>query len=252
MKVLARHTIVQRLTSRLALALFALAWTASSAMGQGAPAQDEVLLFRVFLLDGSAIVSYGEFVRVGEEVVISMPIGTDVRKPTLQLLTIPAATVNWERTNEYSQSVRYQHYANTRAETDFAVMSAEIAGILNEIALTTDRQRAIEIADEARRRLAAWPAEHFGYRAGDVADIVRLIDEAMGRIEGGGAGRPFQLSLIAAPTVAVEPVLGLPTPREQVRRLVTLADGARRSSDRVAMLRAAVALMVVRRLNRVK
>jgi hypothetical protein len=228
--------------TRLALACLASVWTASLAMGQGTPAQDEVLLFRVFLTDGSTIVSYGEFVRVGDEVVISMPIGTDVRTPALQLLTIPAAAVNWERTNQYSQSVRYQHYANTRAETDFAVMSAEIAGILNEIAVTTDRQRAIEIADDARRRLAAWPAEHLGYRAADIADIVRLIDEAMGRIEGGSAGA-FQVSLIAAPTIAVEPVLGLPPPRDQIRRLVTLADGARRSSDRIAMLRAAIALM---------
>jgi len=205
--------------------------------------QGDVLLYRLFLKDGSFIVSYGEYAKVGQEVVLSMPLGSDVATPTLQLITIPTDSVDWARTDRYSQSVRYQHYASTRAEDDFAVLSAEVAAILNEISLTTDRGRAVQVADEARRRLAAWPGEHLGYRSADVADIIGLIDEAMSRLGNSGAGAPIQLSLVAAPSVQLEPVLGQPTPRDQVRRLVTLAPTALRSADRVAMLRAAVALM---------
>ena len=46
-----------------------------------------MLLYRLFLKDGSFIVSYGEYAKVGHEVVLSMPLGSDVATPTLQLIT---------------------------------------------------------------------------------------------------------------------------------------------------------------------
>jgi hypothetical protein len=188
-------------------------------------------------------VSYGEYVRVDDQVVVTMPLGADVANPTLQLVTLEASSVDWPRTEEYAQSARYQRYAVTRAEDDFAVMSAEVAAILNEIAFSTDRQRAVEIAEEARRRLAAWPAEHMGYRAADVADILGLVDDALSRIGGRTDGSGIQLSLVAVPTVKLEPMLGLPNPRDQIRRLVTLADGNVQPADRMALWRAAIALI---------
>jgi hypothetical protein len=222
--------------------LWLLATLAATADAQPRTPQADVLLYRLFLKDGSFIVSYGEYAQVGSEVVLSMPLGPDPASPTLQLITVASDTVDWPRTDRYSQSVRYQHYASTRAEDDFAVLSAEVAAMLNEISLTSDRDRAMQIADEARRRLAAWPGEHLGYRAADVTDIIGLIDDAMSRI-GGTAGAPRQLSLVSTPTIELEPVLGLPTPRDQVRRLVTLVAATPRSADRVALLRAAIALM---------
>ena len=206
-----------------------------------APSAPDVMVFRLFLHDGSTIASYGEFVRVGDDVVVTMPLGSDPVKPQLQLVTVPATTVDWPRTDKYSASVRYHHYAATRGEDDFAVLSAEVAAVLNEIGFTADRAKALRIADDARRMLAGWPAAHFGYRAEDVRDIITLIDEAAATI-GGGSGA-LQLSLVAMPTpVDVEPVLAMPTPREQVRRLVMLAD-ATGPTERVALLRAALAVM---------
>ena len=222
--------------------LWVLATLAATASAQSRAPQPDVLLYRLFLKDGSSIVSYGEYAKVGHDVVLSMPLGSELTPPTLQLITVASDLVDWPRTDGYSQSVRYQHYATTRAEDDFAVMSAEVAAMLNEIALTADRGRAMQIADDARRRLAAWPGEHLGYRAADVADIIGLIDDAMRRI-GGTAGAPIQLSLVSTPTIPLEPVLGMPTPREQVRRLITLVGTTPRSVDRVALLRAALALM---------
>jgi hypothetical protein len=222
--------------------LWLLATLAATTDAQPRTPQADVLMYRLFLKDGSFVVSYGEYAKVGSDVVLSMPLGPDPASPTLQLITIAADSVDWPRTDRYSQSVRYQHYASTRAEDDFAVLSAEVAAMLNEISLTADRDRAMQIADEARRRLAAWPGEHLGYRAADVADIIGLIDDAMSRI-GGTAGSARQLSLVATPTIELEPVLGLPTPRDQVRRLITLVAATPRSADRVALLRAAIALI---------
>ena len=210
--------------------------------GQDSPG--ELSLFRIFLKDGSTVVSYGEFARVGDEVVLSMPLGADLKKPTLQLLTLPADSVDWPRTDEYSNSVRYQQYALSRGEEDFATLSNEIAGILNEIVLQTDPQRALELADQARRQLAAWPVAHFGYRAADVSDIIGLIDEAASKIGGGTGTRGVQLSFVAMPPpVAVVPVQGQLTVREQVRRLVSLADSHPRAGERIPLLRAALTLM---------
>ena len=206
---------------------------------------DDVALLRVFLKDGSSVVSYGEYARVGEEVVLSMPLGRDLTRPTLQLVTLAVTSVDWPRTERYANSVRYQRYVGTRAEEDFARLSADTAAKLNEIEATTDRKRAIEIADNARRQLASWPAEHYGYRAADVTDIIGVIDDAMSRLAGAGSTTaPIQVSLVAVPVVdALEPVLGLPLPRDQVRRLVSLANSASRSGDRVDLLRAALRLM---------
>jgi len=241
-----RMMLVRRLVVMCAAAVCLIAPCSSAVFAAGdIPVPGDVTLLRVFLKDGSAVVSYGEYARIGDEVVFSMPLGQDLTRPTLQLVTLQATSVDWPRTERYAASVRYQRYISTRAEEDFAAMSAETAAVLNEIQATTDRARAIEIADTARHRLASWPAEHYGYRAADVAEIISMIDEATSRIAGAGAaGRSFQVSLVAAPVVtALEPVLGMPTPREQVGRLVALANAAPRAADRLELWRAAIRLM---------
>jgi hypothetical protein len=246
MSVIRRMTSARRL---LVACVTALCLTAGLATAVLAAAESvvpgDVILLRVFLKDGSTVVSYGEYARVGDDVVLSMPLGKDVSRPTLQLITLPAASVDWPRTERYAASARYQQYIATRAEEDFAEMSAATAASLNEIEASTDRQHAIEIADAARRRLASWPSEHYGYRAADVADIISIIDDAISRIAGAGAGgRPFQVSLVANPVLdSLEPVLGLPAPRDQVRRLAALANASPHSTERVELMRAALRLM---------
>jgi len=68
-----------------------------------APAFAEVpTLLRVFLNDGTAIVSYGEYARVGDRLVFSMPIGNvdakDGSDPPLHVVNLPASAVNWPAT----------------------------------------------------------------------------------------------------------------------------------------------------------
>jgi hypothetical protein len=225
-------------------ALPLLAAMAIWACAVSAEAATDATLFRLFLKDGATLVSFGEYTRVDDRVVFSMPVGGSQDEPRLQVVWIPAASVDWTRTNRYADSARYQHYADTQGEEDFAILNNEVARVLNDIALSTNRTRALEIALAARAQMAEWPREHHGYRQDDVREIVSLIDESIANLRTAGSAATFDLSLVAsAPPVAVEPVMGMPAPREQLDQMLHLAAMAPTATDRVAMLQSALAMV---------
>ena len=163
-----------RVTPRLrwlVLCLFVLPTVA------GAAASDP-MLFRLFLTDGTSLVSYGEFARVDDRVVFSLASGS-VEEPRLQVATLPASSIDWSRTDRHAASTRYQWYASTRGEEDFLHLSNTVASVLNQVVQTSDRGRALEVAQQARATLAEWPREHFGYRQGDVREILSFLDEVV-------------------------------------------------------------------------
>src|SRR5712664_3230809 len=88
--------------------------------------------------DDATLVSYGEFARVGDRVVFSMPSGSPGANPALQVVTIAADRVDWERTNRYAESARAAHYITTQAEADYAAISNDVARTLNEVAVAPD------------------------------------------------------------------------------------------------------------------
>jgi hypothetical protein len=226
------------------LRLLLSAGLALGLVAEGRAASDATL-FRLFLTDGTVVVSYGEFVRVDDRVIFSMPAGGSVDDPRLQVVTLEAALIDWPRTDRYAASARYQRYAETRGEEDFQLLSNEVARVLNDIALSTDRQRALEIAEQARRTLAEWPRAHYGYRQDDVREIVGLLDEAINSLRGQAGRTSFELSLVAtAPVAELEPVYGMPSPAEQLDQLLHLAGVMDRASERVALLQSAAALVV--------
>lgn len=207
-------------------------------------AATDATLLRLFLSDGTALVSYGEFAQLGDRVVFSMPVGGTADEPRLHVVTIPAANVDWVRTERYVASARYQHYAATRGEEDFARLSAEVARVLNEVALTSDPHRALRIAEQARRTLIAWPQAHFGYRQRDVREIVALLDEAMSDLRASAGIGAFDLSFVAmAADVPLEPLYGMPAPREMIDQVLAVAALAERASERVSLLQTALALV---------
>src|SRR5262245_61367704 len=75
-----------------------------------AVAADEATLFRVFLQDGTSLVSYGEVARIGDRVVFSMPTSASSTTPDLQLVNIAANRVDWNRTLRYAESARATQY----------------------------------------------------------------------------------------------------------------------------------------------
>ena len=150
-----------------------LVFLVSLACASAATAADATL-FRIFLRDGGVLVSYGEFSRVEDRVIFSMPVGGGAGEPRLQVVWVSADAVDWPRTERYAASAGYQQYAQTRGEEDFRALNDDVARVLNEIAVTTDRARAMELASRARTALAAWPLTHQGYRQDDVREIVGL------------------------------------------------------------------------------
>src|SRR5262245_15295490 len=201
-------------------------------------------LFRLFLLDGSVLVSYGEFARVDDRVVFSMPLGGRTDEPRLQVASVRAALVDWARTDSYSASARYQRYAQTRGEEDFHVLSNQVALALNDVALSSNRQQALALAEKVRRDVAEWPQAHYGYRANDIREIVAVLDEAISSLRAStGSAAAFDLALVAtAEAPPLEPVLAMPTARDQFNSIMHLA-GLSTSSDRVALLQAAMSLV---------
>ena len=203
----------------------------------------DAALFRLFLTDGTFVTSYGEFARVDDRVIFSLPAGGTEDAPRLHVATLPAHLIDWTRTDRYAQSARAQRYADTRGEQDFDRLTSQIAGTLNKIALTTDRPRALAIATDARKTLASWPADHYGYREAEVRGFIGVLDDAITTLSGAPAG-VFELALVAtAPPLVLEPVAPMPTVREQVDQVLRVAALSDRAAERVALLESALQLL---------
>ena len=234
--MMAFRPMIARLHLLAALVIWACAASAEAA--------SDATLFRLFLKDGGTFVSFGEYTRVDDRVVFSMPVGGPVDEPRLQVVWIPAASVDWARTDRYAESARYQHYADTQGEEDFAILNNEVARVLNDIALSTDRPSALALATKARAALAEWPRQHHGYRQDDVREIVALIDESIANLRAAGGATNFDLALVAStPAVPLEPVLGMPSLREQLDQVLRLATKAPNATDRVTLLQSALAMV---------
>jgi hypothetical protein len=208
-------------------------------LGVAAPAPGQAgafSLFRIILRDGTAVASYGEYARVGDRVVFSMPIGEVGQNPTLQLVDLPASAVDWESTERYAESTRFAHYVATRAEADFAAFTGQIAELLKQLALVKDPDRRIEIAETARRKLADWPRTHYGYRSKDIRDIGALLDEAVSQLRAEAGARYFDLSLVAAIEPPSVPLLPDPTPAQTIEQTLAVAQASDVPAERRSML----------------
>ena len=206
-------------------------------------AASEPMLFTLFLTDGTSLVSFGEFARVDDRVVFSLAGGSSA-EPRLQVATLPASKVDWQRTDRHAASTRYQWYATTRGEEDFQRLSDTVADVLNQVVQTTDRTRALEVAQGARATLAQWPHEHFGYRQDDVREILSFLDGIIADLRAATGVRSFELALVASPSpVELEPLAAMPSPRDQVDQVLRLVSLTERASERVVLLRAALDLL---------
>ena len=210
---------------------------------RAASAGSDVTLFRLYMLDGSVLTSYGEFARVEDRVVFSMPVGGRPDEPRIQVTSVKAALVDWPRTEKYSASARFQRYAETRGEEDFRILSNEVAVALNDIALSANRQQALTLAEGVRRMVADWPRSHYGYRQSDVREILSVLDQAISSLRAAAGATSFELSLVAmAESPELEPVASLPTPRQQLDEIFYVASQSR-GSEKVALLQSGLAVL---------
>ncbi len=200
-------------------------------------AADEATLLRVFLWDGTSLVSYGEFARVADRVVFSMPTAS-APNPALQLVNMLANRVDWERTNRYADAARAARYLATQAENDYVALSNAVAAALNDVAFTTDPARRLAIVESARKTLAEWPQDHFNYRISDVRQMLSVLDEAIADLRASAGGNRFDLSLVALaePPALSEPLLPVPTPKEAIEQLLAVSQLTESAVDRRSLL----------------
>jgi len=212
------------------------------ACGTPAAAADDVTLLRIFLTDGSALVSYGEPARIGDRVVFSIPTAA-TPNPPLHLVDLAAARVDWERTNRYTDAARAAHYISTQAEFDYAALSIQMTQALNQLMQTEDAARRLAIAENARKMLAGWPQAHYNYRLNEVRQMLSLLDEAIADLRAATGDGRFDLSLAAfadSPPIG-EPLVPAPTPKETIEQVLIAARVADTASERTALLKTALA-----------
>ena len=204
----------------------------------------EATLLRVFLADGTSIVSYGEYARVGDRVVFSMPLGGEAEDPALHLVNLPARLVDWDRTGRYADAARAAQYAATRGEADFALVTASVAQTLVEVTHVADAGLRLKMALDARRALEQWPARHFGFRSADVRGFISLLDEIIGELRVAAGETRFELNLVAvadpSPAGALLPAPGL---QESISRALAVAGMSDLPTDRLSLLSAVAAVL---------
>lgn len=219
-----------------------LSRTAAAGADDLPPRSDDAPFFRVFLKEGGSLVSYGEFARVEDRVVFSMPTSTSPDNPQLQLVNLPADRVDWEQTDTYSDSTRARRYLATQAERDYALLTDELARALNDVSLTNDPATRLSIVEKARKALAEWPSNHFSYKQDDVRQMVGMLDEALADLRAATGASTFDLSFVAGvpSSKPLIPILPKPTPKETIEQVLTAARLTGFSVDRVSLLAVAV------------
>lgn len=210
----------------------------------GMAADNNASEFRVFLKDGTSLVSFGEFARVDDRVVFSMPTSTSADDPQLQLINLSADHVDWEKTSRYAESVRSARYMATQAEAHYTMLTAEIAQAINDVQSTPDPARRLMIVERARRTLADWPASHFNYKQTEVTQILGMLDEAIAELRVQAGIQRFDLNFVASRETVEpqrEPLLSPPTLREVIEQTLTAARLSESAAERVSLMSVALA-----------
>jgi hypothetical protein len=221
-----------------------LAGAAPSPARAAAPDEGPVAtLFRVFLKDGTPLVSYGEYARVGDRVVFTVPLGSAASPDSFQVVSLPLTQVDWERTSRYTDTVRYQRYAATRGDADYTALTAEVARALSELALNPDPARKLDIARRTRAMLIEWPRTHFGYRSREVRDLALVLDEAISEIRAQQGQNSFEFDLVAVIEPPPGEVLPVPSEREAMTAAVAAAKAADVPAERLSLQQSILAAL---------
>jgi len=203
--------------------------------------------FRIFLMDGTPLLSAGEFVRSDGRVVFSMPIGGEAEPGALQVISLPDAVIDWTRTNRYADAVRHRRYAASQGEDDYLALSNQVARALSDMAFAPDAETKVRIGEAIRRQLLAWPADHHGYRAADVRDMVAIVEESLTSVRAGSGQQAFDLNLVASIEPPAEPLLPEPTVEESVGLARQASRAADSPHERVSLQSAILVVLAQRR-----
>ena len=218
---------------------------ASALWPRPADAQDAIanLLFRVFLIDGRVLTSFGEYAKLDDRVVFSMPTRVRPEIGGLELVSIPSNRVDWPRTSQYSDRVHAAAYAATRGAGDFAALSADVARILNEVSAISDPGVRLVTAEKARQALAEWPNTHYGYKVAEVREYLSLLDGIIAELRVAIGQTRFNLAMMAPVSDPPAPPLPAPSDQEIVEQMMTAASLAATPVERAGLLQKVVDLL---------
>jgi len=209
----------------------------AQAVISGSPALD---VFRIFLRDGRVMSSYGEFAQVETDLVFVVAQGQKGGVQTHDLITVPVGSVDMERTTAYASALRMAEYAALRGEREYQALIADITRAIAALEASDDKDRRLGIALVARRRLLAWPMDHFGYRAAELRQIVSIIDDVILELQAATGASHVSIDLVASvmPPPSV-PLMSAPTPAETVAMALVAAATTDVGVEKLALLRSA-------------
>lgn len=184
-----------------------------SGVRAGLTAATPTPMFRVFLKDGTPLVCWGEYARVGDRLVLTVPVGTGTRT-TYEFVSIPVDKVDMTKTERYAEAVRAAQFAATRGKTEYAELSDKLAEQLASIVNIPDPKQRLAIAESARQQLIDWAEGSHGYRSKEVSQLLQMFDSAIIDLRvaagearfainlSGGVMPPAPMALRAAPTAS--------------------------------------------------
>jgi hypothetical protein len=215
------------------LAAVIIASGASGALGAAGPAP----IFRVFLKNGTALVCWGEYARVGDRLVLTVPIGQGTRT-AYEFVSLPVSRVDMDKTERYAEAVRAAQFASSRGQAEYAELSERLAKQLASISSLPDPKERLATADRARQDLIDWAETSHGYHATDVQQMLQLFDSAIVDLRVAAGESRFSINLSAAP-MPLPPVTlrAAPTSRETIDLAVKAAMAADSDDIRRALLR---------------
>ncbi len=215
-------------------------------LARPAAAQHDATEFRVFLKDGTSLVSFGELARVGDRVVFSIPTTLSPTEPDLQLVNLSSDHVDWEKTDKYGETVRSARYMATQAESHYAMLTAEIAQAINDVQTTENPRQRLLIVERARRTLADWPGNHYNYKQTEISQMIDMLDEAIAELRVQAGMQRFDLSFVASVNDTQpprEPLMPRATLKDIIEQVLTAARLSESPVERVSLMSTALTII---------
>ncbi len=211
-----------------------------------APA-DTPPLHRVFLKDGTPLISFGPYTRAGDRVYFTVPLGSVAKPDGFQTVSLPETVVDWEKTQAYTDTVNYRHYVATRGDADYTALTAEVARALSEIALSKNSAHKLTLARQVRAMLVEWPRSHYGYRSREVINLTEMLDEAISAAQAEMGQHSYSFALVAVVEPPPGELLPTPTPAETVGSALAAARASDSPVERLSLQQSILATLSARR-----
>ncbi len=213
--------------------------TVASGVSRAAQAATSTPIFRVFLKSGAALACWGEYARVGDRLVLTVPIGEGART-TYEFVSLPVSRVDMVKTERYAEAVRAAQFAASRGETEYAALRDRLAAQLASIEAQPNAKDRLATAESARQQLIDWAGESHGYRAKEVQQLLQLFDSAIIdlRVAAGESRFSINLSTEFMPSAPVR-LRPAPTSRESIELALQAASAADADEARTSLLRRA-------------